>query len=332
MPDLSVIIPIYNTPLDKLERGFLSVLSLEGCSFEVLLIDDGSQTSVGDFCKDFADKHPAFRYIYKENGGVSSARNLGLDQAQGRYVTFMDADDTLLGGPLVRCLPESDGPDMIVFDMGLSQRGSNTVWHAFNLPGGSITRQQFLYQLFTSSSISGPCAKLYKSQILQQRQIRFDTEFIAGEDWMFVCDCALQMETFYYCDQTSYLYFREDSSGQSRLVRYPDKVLDNQLIRHARKQEVVAQQQWTEYKSEQILSLSAVELIEGLFNSACDLWLSKQYNSQRKERIRSAVAEASVFLSDSIPKKTKLKLFVLTRFPVGLWPLALLRALYLKKK
>lgn len=331
MADLSVIIPIYNTPTEMLRRCFASVAELQGCDFEALLIDDGSKPETGSFCREFAENTPGFRYIYKENGGVSSARNLGITEAAGRYLTFLDADDILLTDPLKNHLPQEDGPDMAVFDILLTQRGSDSVWQGFDRPSGEISREIFLNQLFTTASISGPCAKLYKTQLLKDNNLCFNTGFVSGEDWMFVCDCALIAENICYWAECSYRYFREDSTGQSRLLRFPEKVLQNQIDRFTRKQEVVANQQWQTCDPQRILSLAAVEMIENLFNASADLLLAKQYTPQRKAMIRDAVVKGSKLLQSPVPKKTKLKLTVLTRLPIGLWFLAKLRAGYLKR-
>lgn len=331
MADLSVIIPIYNTPIDMLRRCFASVKALEGCNFEALLIDDGSAPEIGDFCREFVKEAPAFRYIYKENGGVSSARNLGITEATGRYLTFLDADDILLAEPLKQHIPQGDGPDILVFDILLTQRGNDSVWHGFSRPSGEISREVFLNQLFTSSSISGPCAKLYSTQLLKDNLLCFDTAFVSGEDWMFVCDCALAADSIAYFAECSYRYFREDATGQSRLLRFPEKVLQNQIDRFTRKKEVVASQQWVNCNPKTILSLAAVEMIENLFNASADLLLAKQYTPQRKTMIRNAVVEGSKYLQSPAPKKTKLKLIVLTRLPIGLWFLAKLRVMYLKR-
>lgn len=92
MKDISVIIPVYNTPLDKLEKCIESVLKLKNkCDIEVLVIDDGSKEYINKFFKEkFVGE---VTYQYKINGGVSSARNMGLDIATGKFVCFVDADD-----------------------------------------------------------------------------------------------------------------------------------------------------------------------------------------------------------------------------------------------
>lgn len=332
MLDLSIVIPIYNTPTTDLQRCFDSMASLSAVSYEVLLIDDGSLPQIGQFCRSYVLEHPTFRYIYKENGGVSSARNLGISHAQGRYLIFADADDLIIGEILETHIPPEDGPDLVLFDILLTQAGTDSVWSAFPLPQGSLDRQEVLYQLFSNSSISGPVAKLYKTQHIRDKGLLFDPDFVSGEDWMFVCDYVLQSNSFVYYPLCSYRYFRQNATGLSRTAKFPDKMLHNQLARFVRKQQIVSSTVWTICKPEQILSLAAIELIENLFNTAADLLLCKQYTANRKKQIRDAVCSADILLTGFTPKKTQIKLQVLTRFPFMLFPLAVIRALYLKRK
>lgn len=332
MPDLSIIVPIYNTPINMLQRCFASVGAWKELSYEVLLIDDGSDAAVGDFCRGYAKEHPAFRYFYKENGGVSSARNLGIEQAQGRYLTFVDADDLLIGAAVEKHVPAEDGADLVFFDILLTQNGFDSVWPAFAYDGGTLDRQQVIFQLCTSASITGPVAKLYKTQLLQAHNIRFNTEFVTGEDWMFVCDYIQRANSFLYHSVCTYQYFREAVTLQTRFARFPDKMLSNQLSRYARKQQVMGAQTWTMYSAEQVYRLAATELVENLFNSAADLLLLGKLTPERKRLIRDAVAKAGERLDGSTGKKTRIKLLVLCKFPFALWPLAQMRRQYLKRK
>ena len=332
MLDLSIVIPIYNTPTTDLQRCFDSIASLSAITYEVLLIDDGSLPQIGQFCHSYVSEHPAFRYIYKENGGVSSARNMGIAHAQGHYLSFVDADDLIIGDILEAHIPSKDDPDLVLFDILLTQAGTDSVWSAFPFPQGSLDRQQVLYQLFSNSSISGPVAKLYKTQHIRDKNLLFDPNFISGEDWMFVCDYVLQSNNFVYYPVCSYRYFRQNTTGLNRTANFPDKMLHNQLARFARKQQIVSSTVWTICKPEQILSLAAIELIENLFNTAADLLLCKQYTANRKKQIRDAVCSVDILLTGFTPKKTQMKLLVLTRFPFMLFPLSVMRALYLKWK
>ena len=89
---ISVIVPVYNTE-KYLHRCVDSILAQTFTDFELLLIDDGSTDSSGAICDESAQKDSRVRVFHKENGGVSSARNLGLDKAKGKWVTFVDSDD-----------------------------------------------------------------------------------------------------------------------------------------------------------------------------------------------------------------------------------------------
>lgn len=92
MPKISVIVPVYNTE-QYLPRCIDSILSQTFTDFELLLIDDGSKDSSGKICDEYAAKDSRIRVFHKENGGVSSARNLGLDNSQGEWIIFVDSDD-----------------------------------------------------------------------------------------------------------------------------------------------------------------------------------------------------------------------------------------------
>ena len=91
-PKISVIVPVYNVE-QYLPRCIDSILDQTFTDFELLLIDDGSKDKSGEICDNYAKKDSRIRVFHKENGGVSSARNLGLYNAKGKYIAFIDADD-----------------------------------------------------------------------------------------------------------------------------------------------------------------------------------------------------------------------------------------------
>lgn len=91
-PLLSVIVPVYNVEA-YLARCLDSILAQNLDAMEVILVDDGSTDSSGTICDSYAAKDPRVRVIHKENGGLSSARNAGLDICRGEYIAFVDSDD-----------------------------------------------------------------------------------------------------------------------------------------------------------------------------------------------------------------------------------------------
>ena len=95
MPAISVIIPVYNMG-PWLRDCLESVLAQTFTSFECILVDDGSTDDSPQICDYYAKKDDRFRVIHKANGGLSSARNAGLDDAAGEYIAFVDSDDVIL--------------------------------------------------------------------------------------------------------------------------------------------------------------------------------------------------------------------------------------------
>ena len=89
---ISIVIPIYNVE-NYLRQCLDSIVAQTYQNFECLLINDGSPDNSADICREYVSKDSRFRYFEKENGGVSSARNLGIEHSKGEYITFIDSDD-----------------------------------------------------------------------------------------------------------------------------------------------------------------------------------------------------------------------------------------------
>ena len=92
MPKVSIIVPVYKAE-KYLNRCIDSILAQTFIDWELLLIDDGSPDKSGEICDEYSKKDQRIKVFHKSNGGVSSARNLGLDHVKGQWITFIDADD-----------------------------------------------------------------------------------------------------------------------------------------------------------------------------------------------------------------------------------------------
>ncbi len=121
---VSVIIPVYNVE-EYLPRCLDSVLTQDFDGFEVILVDDGSTDGSGGICDEYAQRYPSITVIHKKNGGLSDARNCGLDRAAGEYVLFVDSDDRIAYGALsalysethavgTAALSDGDRVDMVI--------------------------------------------------------------------------------------------------------------------------------------------------------------------------------------------------------------------------
>lgn len=117
MPKVSVIVPVYN--VEKfLNRCVESVLNQTYENFELILIDDGSPDKCGEMCDKFVEKDNRVKCVHQKNGGVSRARNAGLDIAKGEYICFVDSDDWIEPNLLEECIKyvELYGSDIVLFD------------------------------------------------------------------------------------------------------------------------------------------------------------------------------------------------------------------------
>jgi len=118
MNGISVIIPIYNVQ-DYIEECLKSVIkSMEGFSnIQIILVDDGSKDLSGNIAQGYVRQHSNFEYVYKENGGLSDARNFGLQFVKNDYVTFLDSDDYIAENYFFEVFQSLHGqPEMIIFD------------------------------------------------------------------------------------------------------------------------------------------------------------------------------------------------------------------------
>ena len=194
-PRISVIVPIYNV-----ER-FLTDCLESFCAqtfddFEVLLVNDGSKDGSGAICDEYAKKDARFRVFHLKNGGVSRARNFGLNQALGEYVCFVDSDDWVSPSFLEVLLSMMErGGELCICAFRSSCEGSagTEVQDSLFLPRGGTealvpldTRgeEDFLF-LNSQGRFNSPWAKLYKRSILEQHQIRFLEDMHYGEDVVF---------------------------------------------------------------------------------------------------------------------------------------------------
>lgn len=331
MPDLSIIIPIYNTPPAALQRCFGSILGLQGICYEVLLIDDGSGEETARFCQQYAQNHGDFLYFPKENGGVSSARNMGLDHARGKYITFVDGDDCLTPESFSLAHLQAHW-DLVIFDMDVLQAQTRSTWPGFDREGGCIDRQVLLQRYMTSHQLNGPCAKLYKRDLLEKHAVRFDSSFVTAEDWFFGCAFAQVAQKVLYVPKAAYLYYREGGTSLNRLRRFPDILPENLIAMYEKKLQLIAAEFPQAAEAATLRSAAAVSVIENLFNCAADLYLLKLQTPQRKARIREVCRQAQRHLLPGKAQKTRIKLWLLTHFWAGIYPAAHLRAAYLKRK
>lgn len=325
MKDLSVIIPVYNTPLDKLARCIESVLKLKNkFDIEVLIIDDGSKEYINKFFKqNFIGE---LIYNYKINGGVSSARNMGLDMATGRFVCFVDADDIIIESAFDN-LKKLKNFQMILFDIEVIENNKKNIWEVLQCNRGIVDKKVILIELLTSNRMNSPCAKLFSNECIQKNKIRFDENMITGEDMNFVMDFLKFTSNYYYTKEIAYYYQRDDSSRMARIRNYPDKYYDNMHYLNNRQISIIYKYEMEEYRYRLI-----EDQINGAYNYLSDLIILHHFNNARKNRVIQDVKEIECN-TKMISRKTLIKYkLVCKEHWFVIHCLAYLRFLYLKVK
>lgn len=186
---VSIIVPAYNC-IVSLECCVGSIRQQTYTNFELMLVDDGSTDGSGELCDKLAAEDTRIRVIHKPNGGVSSARNAGIDAATGGYITFCDSDDYL----------EPDYLEALI-QAAESNPDCGHIWCCFQTvtgyqkenaaPNYTSAKSLLCYTLQDYMSLhdmwldAEPWNKLYRTDIVQTAKVRFPEDLSLGEDWLF---------------------------------------------------------------------------------------------------------------------------------------------------
>ena len=209
-PKITVIIPVYNAE-PTLRRCLDSILAQTFTDFECLLINDGSKDRSGEICDEYARQDSRVKVFHKENGGVSSARNVGLDNARGEWITFCDSDDTVMPEWIENFSELYIGNALVVqgfFPSIQDKFKSGGKFRSCVLPVGSA----FSY-LYECSALGYVWNKLFIRSIIIENQVRFCPEVTFREDELF---------TMQYCEHIAEVAF---SSKQGYNYKVPDFVV-----------------------------------------------------------------------------------------------------------
>ena len=217
----SVIIPVYKAE-KTLCRCVDSLLSQPHDHVEILLINDGSPDRSGELCQEYARNNTCIRYLEKRNGGVSSARNCGLDHAKGRYLLFVDSDDCVTQdyfSSIDAVLAEYDY-DLVQFSNYFTDgfRQTKRIRESFK----ASTRKELFQKLietFCEKKSNGPVAKVYSRSIVETHHIRFPEDMEVGEDRAFYIHYSLYINSFCISEHAIYIVNTENESSLSRKHR-----------------------------------------------------------------------------------------------------------------
>lgn len=211
---VSVVIPIYNTE-KYLPRCIQSVLDQTHTNLELLLVEDGSPDNCGAICDEFAKKDPRIRVFHKPNGGVSRARNTGIENARGDYLLFIDSDDWVEPNHIESLLPIGD--EDLVYG-GIKLFVNSRFVEARTIPNQIVEQEAWLsdFSGFVSKGLTvffiTPC---YRMSLIRANNIRFDTALGVSEDGLFNLAYMKHCRKIRYSDTSTYCYEDGDDTSTS---------------------------------------------------------------------------------------------------------------------
>ena len=215
MPKVSIIVPVYNVA-QYLPRTVDSFRTQTEKDLEIILVDDGATDTSGQICDQLAAEDPRIRVIHKANGGLSSARNAGLDIASGSYIMFVDGDDYLAPHAvesLLSVLNQQEPPEDIDFVQFLYEEVSDDPWH----PKAQHTHvvlhsgvSEFFRQLYQLGGVAASsCTKLFRADLFQSVRFRHG---IRHEDEQLMTQLLPKCRNVLYTDLVLYAYVMRNGS------------------------------------------------------------------------------------------------------------------------
>lgn len=216
---VSVIIPVYNGAT-YLRRCLDSVVAQTYTDYEAILIDDGSTDESGEVCDEYAARDPRFIVRHKENGGVSTARNIGIDIAWGEYLVFVDSDDRIEENMLAEALEIIGKEPVDMVCLGYSEEeesGKKEVESFYEKVEGKERIKSFICKMTSGKAeasehhvnLYAPWAKLYRRLIIEDSHLRFDKELKVAQDFWFnlcflaCCNNVVLDNRLVYCYSTN---------------------------------------------------------------------------------------------------------------------------------
>ena len=213
MPEISIIVPIYNAE-KYLVRCLDSIKAQNFTDWECILVNDGSTDNSEALCERYADEDSRFRLINKINGGVSSARNAGLDVAKGTWIAFVDSDDFV--DPDYLTIPENlQNCDIVQKSYDKLKKNGQTKCHLPFRDGCVLNDRISLYRFFINKRNNALWDKIFKRTLIGD--VRFDTSIAIGEDFMFQTVLIQKTNLYGFSDIGKYVYVIRDDSAMSNI-------------------------------------------------------------------------------------------------------------------
>nr|WP_302305392.1 glycosyltransferase family 2 protein [Ruthenibacterium lactatiformans] len=238
MPKISVIVPVYNAE-KYLGWCVNSILNQTFRDFELLLVNDGSTDGSLEICNNYAALDSRVRVITKENGGVSSARNQGLQEARGEYIQFVDSDDCIQPQMMEVLLETMStySADIVFCGIKIVKIESGVPHPVVDLTSDCLGKEcvydkklfweNMMCFFWETSIMEGPCNRLYRLRIIQDKALRFPEDMSYGEDCVFNLGYYNHVNTAVFLREPYYYYIWHENESLAR--SYKNGLFSNQM-------------------------------------------------------------------------------------------------------
>lgn len=259
---ISLIIPVYNAE-KYIAEAIESVLQQPLKSIEIILVNDGSTDNSGSVCKKYADEYENIQYIEQENRGASAARNVGMENASGEYIMFLDADDKWVTNSLNVQIEQilKSGVDVVMCSGYLANVDRNRYSIDIQLRDALAPG----HQIFPAAGTFAAC--IYRAQMLKDNDISFDEGVRFNEDQVFKIKSLYAADTVRMTSQFLYIYCKTPTSitqtvgGGFDLVTVWEKAKE-WFLEHGKKEHLPQLMQYTDTKITSRMLLSAKYFVQ----------------------------------------------------------------------
>lgn len=300
---ISILMPVYNSQ-EYLKNTVQGVINQSYKEWELILVDDGSKDNSKNICIELQKIDNRIRFVNKENTGVSDTRNIALDNAKGKYIAFIDSDDSVHKDYLKILLSSIEKSNGQLAVCGFKERKISSNGQIEELsrvfyPKEVIATEDMkdLIMDFGNSGLLNPLwNKLYSRKIIEENNIRFKEEVETGEDFIFNLQYFRKINNICFSKGELYYYIRRNNN--SITYQYIDNMYEKGLEIHNLLEDFLKDMNFYNSKNKYILYgnhlMGVFSAFLNLFHKDCKLTLKQKKHYIKAIVNREYVSECAV--------------------------------------
>lgn len=323
---ISVIIPVYNTPVEAFGSCVSSVLALKQLG-ELIIVDDGSREELARAYRETIDRldNGKIKLVRQKNGGVSSARNAGIELAAGEYIMFVDSDDALIAEGVS---DDYEDAQLIIYD-SVMKKGRNQQIKKTGLKAepGIVSHENLIWNAILNGKLGFIHGIVYQREFLQQNHLRFNPNSIQQEDAEFNFEVLNAKPRARYINRAVYSYHYSAQTALNRWAKAPEKMIGGGAARFERRMAYVEKTEILD--SAETKKLLVTRRIHALYQNGIDLCCAGQATPENREKIETLMRRIAL-PEDGDSKTRKHYQAIAGRKWLGISLVAKARMLYLR--